>query len=195
MIASLSNQAPFTYLTCTDRIAFLIPNSYEFIVTFLAITHARAASAPLNPAYTESEIKFYFEDIQPKFAVVLRGFENAQRVSNVASQLGIPLFEVWGVTRGQDVFVNVGWVAPTNGSPPPTFLTAQAPAREVPQGSDVALFLHTSGTTSRPKGTYVPFTPCSWECHRSHQIHPSTLWYSLPSWSKVHDIRRHPPCQ
>ncbi|TPX38653.1 hypothetical protein SeLEV6574_g07706 [Synchytrium endobioticum] len=158
IIAYLAAQSPFTHLTCRDRVAFLIPNSLEFVATFLATTLTRAASAPLNPAYTESEIKFYFDDIQPKFAIVLRAYENAERVAKVAKHLGVPLFEVWSEIKGNDAFVNVGWLPPVNESPKPEFLRQGAPARGLLVGSDTALFLHTSGTTARPKGVPLSHT-------------------------------------
>src|SRR6266849_2319100 len=44
-----------------DRIAMALPNGLEMIASFLAASTAGTA-APLNPAYTRDEFKFYLED-------------------------------------------------------------------------------------------------------------------------------------
>src|SRR5713101_2306428 len=44
-----------------DRIAMALPNGIEMIVSFLASSTVGTA-APLNPAYTREEFKFYLED-------------------------------------------------------------------------------------------------------------------------------------
>src|SRR6267154_6401520 len=44
-----------------DRIAMALPNGLEVIASFLAASTAGKA-APLNPAYTRDEFKFYLED-------------------------------------------------------------------------------------------------------------------------------------
>ncbi|KAL8701841.1 MAG: hypothetical protein Q9224_000308 [Gallowayella concinna] len=52
-----------------SAVSIALPNSYEFIVTFLAATRQRAIAAPLNPAYQQDEFDFYIADL--KSAVVL----------------------------------------------------------------------------------------------------------------------------
>src|SRR5436309_7430549 len=44
-----------------DRIALALPNGLEVIASFLAASTVGTA-APLNPAYTRDEFKFYLED-------------------------------------------------------------------------------------------------------------------------------------
>src|SRR5260370_30219790 len=44
-----------------DRIAMALPNGLEVIASFLAASTVGTA-APLNPAYTRDEFKFYLED-------------------------------------------------------------------------------------------------------------------------------------
>src|SRR5437016_14014293 len=44
-----------------DRIAMALPNGPEVIASFLAASSVGTA-APLNPAYTRDEFKFYLED-------------------------------------------------------------------------------------------------------------------------------------
>jgi acyl-CoA synthetase (AMP-forming)/AMP-acid ligase II len=117
-----------------DRIALVLPNSAEAIVLFLAAAAAGTA-APLNFAYKEEEFRFYLEDTRAKALVVPpNGGEAARR----ALPGGAPQIEVHFDERGQLVM---------NAGPSPH------PARPVAEAApdDVALVLHTSGTTSRPK--------------------------------------------
>src|SRR6516225_6983686 len=61
-----------------DRVALALPNGPEAIVVFLAATTV-AASAPLNPAYTEDEYRFYLDDLGAGALVVPRGEGQAAR--------------------------------------------------------------------------------------------------------------------
>ena len=49
-----------------DRVAMALPNGIEIITAFLAVGAAAATAAPLNPAYTTEEFRFYLEDIEAK---------------------------------------------------------------------------------------------------------------------------------
>jgi acyl-CoA synthetase (AMP-forming)/AMP-acid ligase II len=127
-----------------EPIAIVLPNSLEFIVTFLATTWARAVAAPLNPGYKVEEFRFYLEDAGAKAVVMAPGDHPAREA---ARQLQIPIWE-GGLDEHGAVFVRL-----TNGHSP---LTTHHSPLTTPVPGDVALFLHTSGTTSRPKG--VPLT-------------------------------------
>src|SRR5262245_35936634 len=124
-----------------EPIAIVLPNGLEYLVTFLGATWARAVAAPLNPGYKVEEFRFYLEDSAAK-AVILAPGDHPARVA--AGQLQIPVWEC-GLDAGGRVFVR----RETGPSTP-------NPDRSPPRSDDVALFLHTSGTTSRPKG--VPLT-------------------------------------
>src|SRR5262245_58881002 len=124
-----------------EPIAIVLPNTLEFLVAFLATTWARAVAAPLNPAYKVEEYRFYLEDAGARAAIVSPGDHPAREA---ARQLQIPIWEC-GLDAQRQVFVQrqTGQAAPN--------LDPSSPA-----AGDAALFLHTSGTTSRPKG--VPLT-------------------------------------
>ena len=49
-----------------DRVAIVLPNGVEHIVSFLAVTAAGATVAPLNPAFTKEELRFCLEDANVK---------------------------------------------------------------------------------------------------------------------------------
>ncbi len=124
-----------------DAVAIVLPNGPEMAAAFVAIA-AGATTAPLNPGYTVDEFEFYLQDLAARLLVVEAGSSSPAVL--VARKLGIPLAEL---------------VVPT-GACAGQFTLRGAPgqvARPGPaEATDVALVLHTSGTTSRPK--IVPLT-------------------------------------
>jgi acyl-CoA synthetase (AMP-forming)/AMP-acid ligase II len=112
----------------------------EFLTTFLAVTWARAIAAPLNSAYKAEEFQFYMEDTETKAVIVPPGDHPAREV---AAALNVPIWQVSLDANGK-----VQLEQP--------FATSTRVSDDPPQPDDIALFLHTSGTTSRPKG--VPLT-------------------------------------
>jgi acyl-CoA synthetase (AMP-forming)/AMP-acid ligase II len=123
-----------------DVLSVVMPNGLPYLTTFLAVTWARAVAAPLNPAYKQEEFSFSMEDAGAKALLILPGEQTARAA---AAQLGIP---VWEVRLGPDGLLTLDTLS----------AAATASPEGHPQPDDVALFLHTSGTTSRPKG--VPLT-------------------------------------
>ena len=119
-----------------DRVALALPNGVEVITAFLGIATAAATAAPLNPAYTTDEFRFYLEDIEAKVLIVPPGGGEQARA---AAPAGTLLIEASLSPDGQVRFEITS----------PTSLPRKHTA---PTPDDVALFLHTSGTTSRPKG-------------------------------------------
>ena len=118
-----------------DRVAIVLPNGPEMAASFVAIAGG-ATTAPLNPAYKDEEFEFYLLDLKAKALVVQQGAETPAR--GVAQRLGVPVLElVPGTAAG--AFTLVG------GTPG----AAASPGAAGPD--DVALVLHTSGTTARPK--------------------------------------------
>jgi oxalate---CoA ligase len=124
-----------------DAVAIVLGNGLEFLVAFLATTAARATAAPLNPGYKTEEFKFYMQDGGVRAVIVPPG-EHPARLA--AAELNLAL---WEASLDGDSRVCLERLT---GSGQPSS------DRSVPEPGDVALFLHTSGTTSRPKG--VPLT-------------------------------------
>jgi acyl-CoA synthetase (AMP-forming)/AMP-acid ligase II len=122
-----------------DRIALVLPNGPEGAASFVTIACA-ATTAPLNPAYKADEFAFYLSDLNAKALVVMAGMETPAR--QVASERGIPVVELVPDRTGP-----AGGFALQPGAPISDRLTHPGAA----QAGDVALVLHTSGTTSRPK--------------------------------------------
>ncbi|MBM2842349.1 MAG: AMP-dependent synthetase [Anaerolineales bacterium] len=126
----------------TDRIALALPNGPEMAVAFLAVASC-ATCAPLNPEYRAPEFEFYLTDLEAKALILAAGAQSAAR--EVADSLGIPTIEL----------------VATEGSPAGVFAVHGKPRQADAGGGlsnadDIALVLHTSGTTSRPK--MVPLT-------------------------------------
>ena len=115
-------------------------NGYEFVATFLAVTRAGAIAAPLNPAYTTDEFTFYFEDTEVRVAILPNGPHPAREA---AARLGIKTIDANLESFNGRLQVTLS----SNGNELTSSVDAQSPSE-----SDIALFLHTSGTTSRPKG-------------------------------------------
>ena len=126
-----------------DRIAVVLPNGPEMGVTFLSLI-AGAVCAPLNPAYQKSEYDFYLSDIKARALIVMAGADSPARA--VAQDKKIPIIELrpCGEEAGLFDLEFAGILSP------------QECMDGFAQPDDVALILHTSGTTSRPK--IVPLT-------------------------------------
>jgi acyl-CoA synthetase (AMP-forming)/AMP-acid ligase II len=124
-----------------DRVAIVLANGPEMASAFVAIASG-ATTAPLNPGYRAEELEFYLTDLEAKALVVDAGATSP--AVEVARKLKVPVVElVRERERGAGSFSlrPVDPVAPR-----------AAPARPGLAGpDDVALVLHTSGTTSRPK--------------------------------------------
>jgi oxalate---CoA ligase len=127
-----------------DRVAFVLGNGPELATAFVCIA-AGAAAAPLNPGYHTEEFDFYLGDLRPKALVVEAGVASPSRA--VAARLGIPVVELH--PKRTDA-------AGSFRLEPPVGMAASARSPGAASGDDVALLLHTSGTTSRPK--LVPLT-------------------------------------
>jgi acyl-CoA synthetase (AMP-forming)/AMP-acid ligase II len=120
-----------------DSVSIVLPNGLEFMALFMATARAGAVAAPLNSAYTLDEFKFYMEDAAAKVVIVPPGPHPAREA---AAALNLPVIEAALGPRAQVTLSKDG--ASLTRSKDPV----------APGPDDVALFLHTSGTTSRPKG-------------------------------------------
>ena len=121
-----------------DAVSITLTNSIEFVVAFLAVTSVRATAAPLNNTYKEEEFEFYFKDQEAVVVIDHAGDNSSGVVRNAAGKLNIPVWEA-EMTAKREVLISGDAVG-------------VSAAKEDVHPEDIALFLHTSGTTSRPKG-------------------------------------------
>ncbi|MFN4998348.1 MAG: acyl--CoA ligase [Betaproteobacteria bacterium] len=122
-----------------DRVAIVLKNGPEMAASFLAVA-CGTTSAPLNPAYRADEFEFYLADLKAKAVIVEKGSDTP--AIEVAKKLGVTLLELVPT--------------PAQGAGSFTLENQSAKKMRLRQGGwaqpdDVALILHTSGTTSRPK--------------------------------------------
>jgi amino acid adenylation domain-containing protein len=120
-----------------DRIIIILPNGIEMAALFLGVSCA-AISVPLNPLYPKNELESYLRDIGAKALVVQAGVPSS--ALSVAQRHGIQVIELVSSGRdGSNLFT----------------LKASRSVSSVPQHplepDNVALILHTSGTTAKPK--------------------------------------------
>ncbi|MCJ1243416.1 hypothetical protein MMC30_000613 [Trapelia coarctata] len=128
-------------------VSIALPNSYAFIVAFLAASWQRAIAAPLNSAYKQDEFEFYIDDLSSAVALVPQGaFQHDGPAVRAARKYKAAIAECYW--NGREVVLDVKDTGK---------LGAKGNQKvEKAQPDDVALVLHTSGTTGRPKA--VPLT-------------------------------------
>ncbi|HEY6434852.1 MAG TPA: acyl--CoA ligase [Acetobacteraceae bacterium] len=122
-----------------DRVAIVLPNGPEMATSFVTIA-AAATTAPLNPAYKTEEFEFYLSDLNARALVIQQGMDSPARA--VASARNIPIIELVPQPDGP---------AGTFTLAPPARMSGTPNQGGTAGAQDVALVLHTSGTTSRPK--------------------------------------------
>ena len=123
-----------------DRVALVLPNGALMASAFLAVA-AGATAAPLNPAYRREEFDFYLEDLRARALIATEGDETP--ALGAARDLGISVLRL----RPAPAAGGGRFTLEPESARPGSRSGDSGPAGP----EDVALVLHTSGTTSRPK--------------------------------------------
>ena len=120
-----------------DCVAIVLPNGPAMASAFACIA-PWCVAAPLNPAYKADEFDFYLSDLNAVALILAAGSDSVAR--EVAMDRGVRIIELVEAEAAGAFALDTG-----------------GEAAATPRGEDaVALILHTSGTTSRPK--MVPLT-------------------------------------
>lgn len=128
-------------LATGDRVATVIPNSAEMALAFLGIASTMAC-APLNPSYLYNELEFYLTDLGARGLVVCPNTDFSSRALACGRNLGIATFILEFDEEDPAGVFRLRLVGKSR---------QEASEIRTPGPDDVALILHTSGTTSKPK--------------------------------------------
>lgn len=130
-------------------VSIALPNSFAFVVAFLASSWQRAIAAPLNAAYKQEEFEFYIDDLSSALAIVPQhSYQQNGPAVRAARKYKAAIAECYWDEGRREVVLDIKEEGKLKGRGNAKVETAQP--------DDVALVLHTSGTTGRPKA--VPLT-------------------------------------
>ncbi|PHH70734.1 hypothetical protein CDD83_5353 [Cordyceps sp. RAO-2017] len=119
-------------------VAFLVENSYDYVVTLLAVLAAGAIAVPLSPAFPTSELQYILDHSQASVLV------SSQRFAAKADDL------LAAGLVSQPAHLRLAKHVDGPAGRPVAFEDAD------PAASAASLMLYTSGTTNRPKGVVLP---------------------------------------
>ena len=129
-------------ITTGSPVSIALPNTWEFIVAFLAASWQRGIAAPLNPAYKQDEFEFYIEDVQSDIVLVPRGAWEAGAPSvKAARRFNAAIAECYWDGRKGEVVLDVKDLGKLKGKHEKLLK---------PQPDDVALILHTRQVNLTP---------------------------------------------
>jgi len=128
-----------------DRVAMLLSNTPEFVITYFGIVKTGAIVVPLDPKYKVDELASLFDDSLPKVLVTesptleplipfLPRFKSIRRVIDLSSKYGAQFFSYREIMAGS---------------------SAQRIEAE-PKPEDIAHIAYTSGPSFRPRGIMLP---------------------------------------
>ena len=137
-----------------DRVAVQVEKSPEALMLYLACLRAGLVYLPLNSAYQEGEIRYFFENAQPR--AVIAQPKSMPWLNPLAAELGIR--HVFTLNDRGDGSLTQGARALNA-----YFETAER------SGEDLAAILYTSGTTGRSKGAMLTHRNLSSNAQVLHQ--------------------------
>lgn len=153
-----------------DRVAVMLPNIPQTVISFYAILQAGAIAVPVNPLYQEREIEFIMKDSGAKVIITLDMLYN--RVERVMKQTDLEQIIVTSIKDYLPFPKNIVYPfiqAKEQGKPPTisssnsthlfiqTLKSKESVLKEVPINfeEDIAILQYTGGTTGFPKGVIL----------------------------------------
>jgi malonyl-CoA/methylmalonyl-CoA synthetase len=110
-----------------DRVAVIVPKAPDVLLVYLGCLRAGAVFLPINPAYTDDELRYLLDDADPALVIC-----EPSRVGALGGRSWTGLDDL--MARSLD---------------------ERETFADVPEPEDLAAILYTSGTTGRPKGAML----------------------------------------
>ena len=132
-VATLLEQAG---IEAGDRVGIMLPNTPAFAIALFGIIYRGAIAVPMNPLLKSREVAYYLSNSGAKAIFATPLF--ADEANAGADEVGAQCWLVDDAALAE--------------------LTKDLPAQEAPverDDDDVAVILHTSGTTGKPKGAML----------------------------------------
>jgi long-chain acyl-CoA synthetase len=124
-----------------DRVAMMLPNTFETVITFFGALRRGTIVVPLNPRYTPRELQYMLTDSGARMIVCLE-------------EMYPIIKEIPGVEK--IITVSMGTSSGFSGIPFQTLLMSEAQREEVKiNPNDPAVIQYTAGTTGIPKGVVI----------------------------------------
>ncbi|KAK5126778.1 hypothetical protein LTR85_009712 [Meristemomyces frigidus] len=121
-----------------ERVAFLVENGYDYVVTLLACLASNAIAVPLAPSFPASELRYIINHSEA--LVLLSSAKFASKAKEVLQE---------GLDK---VPIGASVEKITHGAQH----TGQVELRGQAYNAEGGMMLYTSGTTARPKGVLLP---------------------------------------
>ncbi len=115
-----------------DRVALLLENSTDYVISFFGILKSGAAVVPLNTQLVNRELSYLLKDFTPRFVITDSAHQPALK------GLLDPVFILTIDTLNRQLSTG-NWVLGT----------------ETHSADDLAMIIYTSGTTGKPKGVML----------------------------------------
>ncbi|MGQ9824728.1 MAG: long-chain-fatty-acid--CoA ligase [Desulfotomaculales bacterium] len=127
-----------------DRVALMLPNCPDFVVSYYALLRLGAIVVNTNPMYVEREIEHQVNDSQSKMIITLADLY--PRVKNVSGKTPLERVLLTGFAGKPELPEGVLWL-------PDLYLSERPPALpvEIDPVEDIAVLQYTGGTTGVPK--------------------------------------------
>ncbi len=138
----------FSSIKNGDKVALIIANSEEFIVSFLAVTKIGAVAVPINTFLKREEFEYILNDAEAKLLICSPEFSGETKA-------------VFGVTPIEKIV----WTGPYEHLDEQNYsfveivgsMETHEQRLHPPKLDDLACIIYTSGTTGKPKGAMLSY--------------------------------------
>jgi crotonobetaine/carnitine-CoA ligase len=135
----------------SDRVVVMLPNRWEFVLSWFGTAFAGAAVVPVNPEWKGDLLTYLLEDADPVAVVIEAGrTKDLLRILEKLPRLVVVI--VVGDEPGQRVALGSATVASWSELERIGAVSDVALEASSPRFDDVLAVLYSSGTTGRPKG-------------------------------------------